>query len=161
MGCDIHAYIEITEEDGRSFPVAPNGEILRDTEPLVQWSRRVRPHAVDLNRDYILFSLMADVRTDDRMRGVEPVKKATYEMPNSEVLREEAAWLDAHSHSTMTADELEEVQRRYDEVIRRSREAEGAHPYLASWKRQLRVDHLIATLRWLGPGARLVFWFDN
>lgn len=109
----------------------------RPGEPLYLWAV-----IESLPRNYNVFCAMA-AGVRDYGRGIEPVAKPRGVPDDCDADTRRAAddpeW---HSHSWLSADEFAEALRR----------AEAEHPeYMA----------LLAAVRALGPGARVVFWFDN
>jgi len=134
MGCDIHAHVEVRlDGDWRHYSMPAVG------------------------RHYLLFAYMADVRN----YGAEPMAVAAprgLPADASVVTRYEAdQWgVDGHSHSWLTFDEMQEVDRLMQVAC-------ADHP---GW-----AFHLGREFGWimadcagyeLTPlGVRVVFWFDN
>lgn len=151
MGCDIHAYLEMVEDH-------------------YTWSlAKFRP-----GRNYLMFSLMAGVRTYEQTvlftpRGAPDnmgfeARWDYYVMPDENISREDiqrwiasgsSVWVDEerfiatnpdwHSASWLTTTEMQQVYSTYGSEI------ESEPGYKA----------LLAAMETLGDKARLVFWFDN
>lgn len=172
MGCDIHAFIE---------------ERRIGSEDKFWWFA-----SVEINRNYQLFALMAGVRYEvERMNGFTPIStpKGLPDDVGFHVQGESESWEgDGHSHSWLTLDELEKVERDYgailsaptswyqhpdqavpDSATRIEKNAMWGMTYVEVGERtpspvpyDLKV--VIATMRALkdaGRECRLVFWFDN
>jgi hypothetical protein len=134
MGCDIHSLVLVTRNDESAYVWCSDPNI---------------------DRDYLLFSLMADVRTrDDGAAGVfrfQP-RGFPYGTPPGVVCEynSDAAY---HSASWLTAGELDAVLDRY--VTLEETPAAGA---------LVDMHALVAALHALDVDdtrAVLVFWFDN
>lgn len=128
MGCDIHAFVEATDAGGGFRQVAD----------------------VDIDRDYRLFGIMADVRTRE---GVTPLfePRGLPEGVSYGVADEHAEWVaDAHSESWLSCIEVMAVVGAYEP---------DAYPRTLATMSGLAA--LMTHLDRAGFESRLVFWFDN
>ena len=129
MGCNIHAYAEVTwDKRGEAKYLAHIG----------------------FNRNYGLFALMANVRNNgDFSPVVEP--KGLPSGLSWQVEDERKDWEgDGYSHSWLSFEELEEVQRRY--VAREGVESTELDAVIGLMRAFKKHNH---------AEPRLVFWFDN
>lgn len=168
MGCDIHMHVEYRPD---AFYVNKKPGWVSGDYYRLCYDGLIQPRYVCTDfcgdRNYWLFSVLADVRNDgtfvyiDRPRG----------LPNdiSEVVRNEFepwSW-DAHSCSYLTLKELIDF---YEEHID-DEEGEIVLPLITKIKERADELGLIYTFSWEGNGSdkaysksdniRIVFWFDN
>lgn len=185
MGCDIHLFVEkkvngvwkalkgINEpkvERIRSAWISWLGEDREVTGRLEHWLKEEREgtyNFISINRNYLLFAVLADVRNS---YGIEPIHRPRG-LPSdvSAVVKEQADnWgEDAHDHSYLTIKELAEFDWN-QETARARWETPYRH---VQWTESLKdcVDTFytwsIPKLIELADGdlesVRIVFWFDN
>lgn len=136
MGCDVHAHIEIKL----------NGvwEHLRD---------------VSLNRDYHLFSMMADVRNDGKVAPIASPRGLPDDITNITKFNNNVWDGDGHSHSYINIRELIAVENY---LVRKQKEVWDS-PALGYFF----GNHFSSFLKYPEDcpqeitDIRMIFWFDN
>lgn len=158
MGCDIHWYSE-TRING--VWVSDTADTRCVEEPDTEDSYVTLENFPNRKRDYWLFGLLSDVRTNW------PWSFSPKGMPDdaSEPVKEQchSDGSDGHSHSYLDRaelkDKLEELRRaRVEALVGATTINKEAAPHLF-----LRVEEIVAGLNAPVPDTdqRLVFWFDN
>lgn len=138
MGCDIHAHFEIKI----------NNEWLYYSEP-------------DIDRNYDLFTLMADVRNYDR--GIKPISKPRglpKDITKTTALKNKWWTPDGHSHSWLNSKEVTKVidwhKKQTDDYLRHSRQWGYLDGNGWNWFLKSKQDYPEEI-----QDFRLIFWFDN
>lgn len=192
MGCDIHMWAEIRKRDnwnavGRVFDNTdydPKSDTTLDDDGY-EWNRQKTEHPYD-DRDYEMFSILADVRNDDRILSIS-VPRGLPDDVSDYVKAQMDSWgTDGHSHSWVTLQELKEFnldQEFYDTRLVLARNADGRitetcrattgehlgevgkRKLFGTWGTK-GWDRLIANLESVKRGrpdsdVRIVFCFDN
>ena len=124
MGCDIHCHSEVK--------IAGVWHHLNE---------------IDVNRDYYLFSRLADVRQQLDTPQQYPVRGFPNDATLITRLDYESQGDDAHTPSWISAEEVEDLHEWYEEKV---------FGYLLGWNwmdEQLKDKGV--------EDARVVFWFDN
>jgi len=137
MGCDIHLHTEIKVK----------GEWLHYGSPKI-------------DRDYNLFSRLANVRNPKDEHWVEPISEPRglpEDVTKSTKLCSDYEDTDGHSHSWIDADEIEGLYQWYEEKEAFYFEVQFGYLFGNSWQiKRYREDKP----EWL-EDVRFVFWFDN
>lgn len=137
MGCDIHAYIEKTYENGYIDLVSQ----------------------VYLGRDYDLFGLLAGVRSFEtplvKPRGLPKETSYILQYEYCDYDREKDQLIpneDFHTHSWLTVDELKKTYKRYKKLFPEN-------------GKNLKIKAIIKFMEILNKNdpnsTRFVFWFDS
>jgi hypothetical protein len=121
MGCDIHAYV--------------------DTPGVAEWESQITIKISTINRDYGLFSWLANVRNYSGTRPISDPKGLPSDVFKT-IQRESDDWdTDGHSHSWHMIRDLLAADKISD------------FPEFQSL--------CVRLIEMAGSDARLVFWFDN
>ena len=141
MGCDIHAHIEVKMEG--------------------EWKHFSNPN---VDRNYKLFALMADVRN---YKNIEPISKPKG-LPNNLTFLTKIDYenwgIDAHDESYLTVEELIELDRKWRNLNHKKTMDKYLetifHTYifgnsLTGWYQYPADNHMNV------EDLRIVFWFDN
>ena len=169
MGCDIHSYVEVKQDDGRwhaprcfesDHRIDPRmREIFNDPDMVTE-----APSPID-NRNYELFSFLADVRNYNEeitpaLVWLTPTPITTYTrgIPDglSDFVHKEYfdGWdSDAHSESWFTLEELKVALA----AARIAGQSEGFGESL-QWSLD-QIEERTAPAK--AQDVRIVFWFDN
>lgn len=154
MGCDIHIYAEKQNEDGTWESLDTWGNHYDEDYESVKYD-----DAIYHGRNYALFAtLVSGVRGEYSFSFEE---KGLPDDVCEKVQAESDRWdCDAHSHSWLTCQELEEFVMKF--VINPDRNGIEDAAWIID-----PINEIIANLKSSGPeGAdsstlRVVFWFDN
>ncbi|MCB6366621.1 hypothetical protein LI291_10600 [Intestinibacillus massiliensis] len=136
MGCDIHVHIEVQNEAGK-------------------WLHHSAP---DVKRDYGLFALMAGVRNYGKVQPIAEPRGLPDDISEVTSAEWEPYADNWHTPSYLMADELPELQQRYQELrhdlhsLDTDLEYGVFHTYVAG-------NSLSSHEGW--KDLRIVFWFDN
>lgn len=126
MGCDIHFYAE-----------RPVGDMWEEIPPPDQY-----PLGWYVDRNYVLFALLAGVRNNDQEPISEP--RGLPKDVSPEVLAEAEHWgRDGHSHSWLTVDEA----------------LAGIETSKTEWLGSL--PQALHAIKAIHHKSRVVFWFDD
>lgn len=161
MGCDIHVYLEIQNEDGSWSCVNPGYFNIK--------TKTYHPQELDLDRSYYLFAGLADVRNYDRL----PAFSEPLGLPDdcSDVtLKAYNDWdIDGHSHSVIYMDELNTYKEMLTEKIETTKNKEQKHnlaqlqgDLYRFWMTVHHIFFMTGNRRSSENNPeRIVFWFDN
>lgn len=120
MGCDIHVYTEFKpwfgKHEGEWF--CADHYKLNPSYGTDEWEKRYNVVPIYDSRNYILFSVLADVRNYGENKAIAEPRG----LPNDccpEIRAESESWgCDGHSHSYFTLKELMEYQKRHTTIQR-------------------------------------------
>jgi hypothetical protein len=111
MGCDIHAYAEKLEKNGKWKMIHdfPNSNYRENSE--YSWEKYPTTEELYDERDYEFFSLLADVRNHDNIVPISQSKGIPEDI-GKEVGKIIKEWgEDGHSHSYFTLEELKGIPK--------------------------------------------------
>ena len=165
MGCDIHMYVEIKRNNRWEC-----GDLFSIVDPYNK--NREGYHRVELygDRDYRLFTALADVRSCDNIPCICPPKGLPDDA--TDLVKEDYAdWgLDAHSASYLTLRELIDYKEKHDQTCMNFGSIVSC--LIERLKRRADELSLIWDFEWDSRSysyqaydkanrIRIVFWFDN
>lgn len=138
MGCDMHAHVEV-KKDG-------------------VWHHYNAPW---IQRHYALFAKMAGVRHYEG-DGIEPISEPKGVPDDITIVTQLdlKSWgCDAHSHSYLTRDEIEQLSGWYDKLDQR--ETPGSFHRMAGVFGYIDGESIEHCGDGMFDDVRIVFWFDN
>lgn len=146
MGCDIHAYLEKKNANGKYEYIC---EVFDD------------------GRDYNLFAFIGDVRNYSNIEPIIPPRRGMPEYVSTYVQDERLIWgSDGHSASWIDIDELFDFD--YSKIVNQNRSYNtwGGHSsgtQLLMTYQDFLGEHTMKRILRLGKfiDHRIVFWFDN